>query len=255
MRALVCVRGRARIRADACEYFQAAAERRGLGAQAFLSASAFNANISAWNTASVTTLVSVFAASGPARTAADCARSVADACAAVARGGAADACARARLACACSYVYEAVCGWIAVDSPMDAHMRSSAIELPLHLGLSLSNAHTHRPFPRCMYPEIRIYALIGGARVDARVCVCVCVCGGALHACKLPKSVNILARVLYSCVTMSISLCVCSDRPCSHPTRARAGTSCCARVFVCVLFGVCTSLATHVSDMHRSIHL
>jgi hypothetical protein len=42
----------------------AAAERRGLGSQAFHSASAFNANIGAWNTVRVTTLDSVCAASG-----------------------------------------------------------------------------------------------------------------------------------------------------------------------------------------------
>ena len=80
----------------------AAAERRVLGAQAFRSASAFNANIGAWNTARVTSLSAVCAASGPgARAAADCARTVVDACAAVVRGGAADVRARAR-ACACS---------------------------------------------------------------------------------------------------------------------------------------------------------
>ncbi len=44
----------------------------GVGAQAFGGASAFNANIGAWNTASVTTLASVCAAPGPAaRTMAD----------------------------------------------------------------------------------------------------------------------------------------------------------------------------------------
>ncbi len=98
-RALVCVRGRARIRADACEHFTPPPSVALIGSQAFNSASAFNANIGAWNTASVTTLYSVCAASGPARTAADRARSVADACAAVVRGGAADVfvCARARM--------------------------------------------------------------------------------------------------------------------------------------------------------------
>jgi surface protein len=46
--------------------------RGGFGAQAFYSASAFNANIGAWNTASVTTLNYVCAAPGPAaRTMAD----------------------------------------------------------------------------------------------------------------------------------------------------------------------------------------
>ena len=43
----------------------AAAERRVLGSQAFRSASAFNANIGAWNTARVTSLSTVCAASGP----------------------------------------------------------------------------------------------------------------------------------------------------------------------------------------------
>ncbi len=44
----------------------------GFGAQAFSSASAFNANIGAWNTARVTTLYAVCAAPGPAaRTMAD----------------------------------------------------------------------------------------------------------------------------------------------------------------------------------------
>jgi hypothetical protein len=89
-RALVCVRQRVRA-------LHAAAERRVLGAQAFSFASAFNANIGAWNTARVTTLDSVCATAGPARTAAECVWSVADACAAVVRGGAADARARMQL--------------------------------------------------------------------------------------------------------------------------------------------------------------
>ncbi len=53
----------------------------------------------------------------------------------------------------------------------------------------------------------------------ARAWVCVCVPGrvwlcaydGALHACEPRISVNILARVLYGCVKMSISRYVCSD--------------------------------------------
>ena len=68
----------------------------GFGAQAFYSASAFNANIGAWNTARVTTLSSVCAARGPA------ARSMADALGRgfgaarpFVRGGPADARARA----------------------------------------------------------------------------------------------------------------------------------------------------------------
>jgi len=55
--------------------------------------------------------------------------------------------ARAR-ACACSYAYKRAY----VDGlPLDAHKCSSNIELPLHPGLSMSNAHMHGPFPRCMY--------------------------------------------------------------------------------------------------------
>jgi hypothetical protein len=113
VRALMCVcvgaPASAPTRASTSRRRRASRSRR---AQAFASASAFNANIGAWNTASVTWLTYVCAASGPARTAADCARSVVDACAAVAHGGAADARAR-EPACACSYVDKGVCGWIA----------------------------------------------------------------------------------------------------------------------------------------------
>ena len=55
-----------------CEACPSAWTVCGFGAQAFASASAFNANIGAWNTAAVTTLSYVCAASGPAaRTTAD----------------------------------------------------------------------------------------------------------------------------------------------------------------------------------------
>ena len=66
-----CARARAcaiwcpRIRADTCERLPAGVDRGWLGAQAFSSASAFNANIGAWNTAAVTTLSGVCAAFGP----------------------------------------------------------------------------------------------------------------------------------------------------------------------------------------------
>jgi surface protein len=68
-----------------------------LGSQAFSSASAFNANIGAWNTASVTNLRDVCAAFGPggAPPPAGRARRVVDAARAVVRGGTADARARA----------------------------------------------------------------------------------------------------------------------------------------------------------------
>ncbi len=92
----------ARARPHPCQRMRAlpaTAERRVLGSQAFYVASAFKANIGAWNTARVTDLSNVCAASGPERTAADCARSVADAWAVVVRSGAADVfvCARARM--------------------------------------------------------------------------------------------------------------------------------------------------------------
>ena len=51
--------GRARIRADACERLPAGVDRGWLGLQAFYKASAFNADIGAWNTASITFLYQV----------------------------------------------------------------------------------------------------------------------------------------------------------------------------------------------------
>ncbi len=58
-----------------CEPFPSASTACGFGTQAFQAALAFNANIGAWNTASVTSLNGVCAASGPARSA----RTMADA--------------------------------------------------------------------------------------------------------------------------------------------------------------------------------
>ena len=72
-------------------------DRGWLGSQVFNGASAFNANIGAWNTAAVTTLSNVCAAfSAPAArpVQAGRARRVVDAARAVVRGGAADARAR-----------------------------------------------------------------------------------------------------------------------------------------------------------------
>ncbi len=54
--------GRPHIRADICERPSVGVDRGWLGSQAFGSASAFNANIGAWNTAAVTTLYQVCAA-------------------------------------------------------------------------------------------------------------------------------------------------------------------------------------------------
>ncbi len=70
----------------------------GFGAQAFHSASAFNANIGGWNTAAVTTLYQVCAAPGPAaRTTAAALGRGFDAARPVVRGGTADARARAHI--------------------------------------------------------------------------------------------------------------------------------------------------------------
>ena len=65
VRARACAIGRPRIRAETCERLPVGVDRGWLGAQAFYSASAFNADIGAWNTASVTTLYEVCAAFGP----------------------------------------------------------------------------------------------------------------------------------------------------------------------------------------------
>ena len=64
-RARACATGRPRIRAKTCERLPVGVDRGWLGAQAFQSASAFNADIGAWNTASVITLSFVCAAFGP----------------------------------------------------------------------------------------------------------------------------------------------------------------------------------------------
>jgi hypothetical protein len=97
-------------------------------------------------------------------------------------------CAVARPMCACAAVAMHIRAYVD-GSPMDTHMCSIAIELLLHQGLSMSNAHTHRPCARCTYTQIRLYASIARACAYLSVCarVAVCVYGGALHACKLRK--------------------------------------------------------------------
>ena len=61
-RARACAIARPRIHAEPCERLPAGVDRGWLGAQAFHRASAFNANIGAWNTASVSNMALVCAA-------------------------------------------------------------------------------------------------------------------------------------------------------------------------------------------------
>ncbi len=132
-----CVRARARARVRSGAHasapthasaFPSAVDRGWLGAQAFRSASAFNANIGAWNTARVTSLDMVCAAlSGPggAPPQAGRARRVFDAARAVVRGGAADArshvCAQT---CGHAHVRAPTCGGIAA--------RTKSISICMH---------------------------------------------------------------------------------------------------------------------------
>jgi hypothetical protein len=60
-RARACAIGRPRIRADTCERLRSAWTAGGSARQAFSLAKAFNTNIGAWNTASITTLSGVCA--------------------------------------------------------------------------------------------------------------------------------------------------------------------------------------------------
>jgi hypothetical protein len=90
-------------------------DRGWLGSQAFQSASAFNANLGAWNTAAVTTLDSVcgaFPAPGGAHYGRH-ARRVFDATRAVARGGAADVLARV-CAQTCGHAHARVCPCVGI---------------------------------------------------------------------------------------------------------------------------------------------
>ncbi len=112
-RACRCGFGRTRICAATVRAPFVGVDRGWLGSQAFqrkpfFSASAFNANIGAWNTAAVTTLHQVCAAPGPAaRTMAGRARPGLGAVRPVVCGGTADARARAHvqaLACARAWV-------------------------------------------------------------------------------------------------------------------------------------------------------
>ncbi len=145
-RTLVCVRWRDRIRGGACEPFTPpsvgnSARRRSTRRRP-------STRTSARGTPRESRTCPTYAPlPARTRTAADRARSVADACAALVRGGAAD-----DSACACLRAHVAVHIRAYVDGcSLDTHLCSSAIERFLHPSLSMSNGHTHRPFPRCMY--------------------------------------------------------------------------------------------------------
>jgi hypothetical protein len=98
-----------------CEPCPSAWTACGFGAQAFTWASAFNANIGAWNTASVTTLSSVCAAF-PARAARHRGRD--------ALGGASPICARTSCVCAqtCGHARASPCVGIAARSKDGLHV-------------------------------------------------------------------------------------------------------------------------------------
>ncbi len=94
---------------EPCEPFPSVWTACGFGAQAFSWASAFHANIGAWNTAAVTTLSQVCAARGPAaRTTADALGPGFGVARPVVRGGTADG--RAR----CAHVQALACAgpWV-----------------------------------------------------------------------------------------------------------------------------------------------
>ncbi len=83
---------------EPCEPLPSASTACGFGAQAFYVASAFNADIGAWNTARVSDMAYVCAAPGPAaRTMADALGRASNAALPVVRGGTADARARAHV--------------------------------------------------------------------------------------------------------------------------------------------------------------
>ena len=104
-----------------------------------------------------------------------------------------------------------------------------------------------------MYTHIRLYASIVHARGRARACVDVCVYGGALHACKLRRSVDILAKsVIWRCKDVDIPLRMFGSPMLTLHRCIRAHV--CGhellRACVCVrVVRVSTSLATHVSDI------
>jgi surface protein len=226
MRARVCAWARPHPR-QRLPALHAAVDFRVVGSQAFASASVFNANIGAWNTARVTDLSSVCAAFRPARTAADCARPVFD----VARplfAAALPMCVSERACgCACSYPYKGVWRQIA-----DIHT----------CAIHVKRTHAYRPFTQCRYTDIHIdvYIVRGRACGCARVGVCVRRRAACVQTTKICRSSG--DSVLHLCIDRIISLGMCGT-PVYTPTTAH-----CARACVLVV-RMCTSLAAHVSDI------
>jgi hypothetical protein len=129
-----CVRARARVRDSARMHprrrmcaLSIGVDCGRLGSQAFQQASAFNANIGAWNTASVSNMILVcaaFTARAGAPPRAGRARRVVDATRAVVRGGAADA--RARVCapmCGHAHARVSTCVGIAARSKDGIYLR------------------------------------------------------------------------------------------------------------------------------------
>ncbi len=130
-----------------CESCPSASTACGFGAQAFLSASAFNANIGAWNTGRVTTLYQVCAASGPggahyggrARLGFDAARPVV-------RGGTADARARAHT-CRHSLARGLGCRYGRAEGRFGTCIRIYIyIYIYRYVGACVTRLHIHYPF-------------------------------------------------------------------------------------------------------------
>ena len=149
----------------------------GFGAQAFNSASAFNANIGAWNTAAVNTLYGVCAAPGPAaRTMADALGRGFDAARPVVRGGTADARARAHT-CRHALARGLGCRYGRAEARFDACIRidtcRSVCVAPLHIHFTSICIFENRP-GLCMRAPVRdgdgsaVCARVGGLVLWAR---------------------------------------------------------------------------------------
>jgi hypothetical protein len=155
-RAPVCVSG---CKLRVCEPFPSACTACGLGAQAFRSAAAFNANIGAWNTALVSNMQGVCAASGPAaRTMADAlGRASFDAARPVVRGGTADARARAN-----------TCGRWLGGLPRDVRMAARRVDTCTRLFIYI---HIHIYMILLLYIYLHICWNRPGSGIRIYVCM------------------------------------------------------------------------------------